>query len=75
MNMIGKQVTYNNLDKYIEFEPSATVKSNGDHVVMICHDDRGVVCEDDNGAVAYDHDELLYEEDVEAQRVSYYGKQ
>ncbi len=57
-----KQVTYDNLDLYIEFEPSAKVKATGDHVVMMCHDDSGVVCEDDYGAVTYEHNELEYEE-------------
>ena len=74
MNMIGKQVTYNNLDTYIEFEPVAKVKSTGDEVVMICHDESGVICEDDYGACDYEHSELTYVEDVEAQRVSYYGE-
>ena len=59
------QVTYENLNKYIEFEPLVKVKSTGDEVVAICHDDIGVICEDDYGAVTYDHDELEFVEDME----------
>ena len=68
-----KQVTVDNLDSYIEFNPTMRVKATDEHVVAVMHDDSAVVCENDNGEVIYKHKELEYKEDVEQQRKSYYG--
>jgi len=59
-----RKVTEDNLQEYIEFEPTLKVISTGDEVVAITHDDSGVICEDDYGACLYEHSELEYLEDV-----------
>jgi len=63
-----KQVTYDNLNLYIDLEPCAKVIKTGDEVVMITHDISGVICEDNYGAFTYEHNELEYTEDVEKQK-------
>ena len=58
------KLTYETLEKYIEYEPSAVVIATGEHIVMCNHDECGVDCEDDFGAVFYKHCELEYGDDM-----------